>query len=228
MRVLVVEDEPLLACGLKQGMELAGFTVDHAGSAEIAQTLLDGALPDAAVVDIGLPRADGLSLIRWMRSREMHLPVLVLTARDGLQDCVDSLNTGADDFMVKPYRLPEVIARVRALIRRANSRTQSVLHLGALSMNCATRQVTAGGVPVELSPREWSLLEMLMMAAPNVLAKDKLLSGLAGWDSELNPNAIEVYISRLRNKLGESAGISIRTVRGLGYRLEEVKSAAAH
>ncbi|KPF70008.1 transcriptional regulator [beta proteobacterium AAP99] len=221
MRLLVVEDEPLLACSLKQGFELAGFTVDHAGSAEIAQGILGSEPPDLALVDIGLPHADGISLIRWMRKQNLKLPVLVLTARDGLQDCVESLNTGADDYMVKPYRLPEVVARVRALIRRAHNQTETTLALGRLQMNSATRQVTAAGVEVDLAPREWSLLEMLLLSAPNVVSKNKLLASLAGFDGELNPNVIEVYVSRLRTKLGEQAGVSIRTVRGLGYRLEE-------
>jgi DNA-binding response OmpR family regulator len=221
MRVLIVEDDALVACGLKQGLEHADFVVDHAGSTEIAQHMLSHESPDLAVVDLGLPRADGMELIRWMRENRIQIPVLILTARDGLQDCVDGLNSGADDFMVKPFRLPEVVARVRALIRRSHAVTQSILAVGHVRLDTARRYAQVADAPLELSPREWTILEHLMLASPNVVSKEKLMQQLSGWDKDMTLNAIEVYVSRLRQKLDDAAGVSIRTVRGLGYRLEE-------
>lgn len=224
MRILVVEDDRLVAKGLKQGLERAGYTVDQVDNAECAETMLAEEMFDLALIDIGLPAADGLELIRRLRGRGVGLPALILTARDTLEDCIDSLDVGADDFMTKPFRLPELLARVRALIRRAHSATCSRLGVGALEMDTAQHAAKLQGAPLDLTPREWSILERLLLNAPNVVSKDKLLQSLSGWDSELTPNAVEVYISRLRGKLA-AGGIEIRTVRGFGYRLDEPRTA---
>ncbi len=220
MRILLVEDDPLVASGVKQGLERAGFVVDHAPDGRTAQHMLGLELPAALVVDLGLPDIDGTALIRWVRAQGMQMPILVLTARDTLEDTVGGLDLGADDYLTKPFRLPEMSARLRALVRRAHARADPVLRLGRLSMDPATRSARVDGQPLELSPREWALLEQLMLAAPKVVPKTRLLEQVVGWDREATPNAIEVHISRIRQKLG-GAGVAVRTVRGLGYRLED-------
>ena len=224
MRILVVEDDPLVAYGLKQGLERADFTVDHVLSAELAERALQQEAFDLAIVDIGLPKASGIELLRRLRGNGTALPVMILTARDTLEDCVDSLDLGADDFMTKPFRLPEIVARVRALVRRAHSAISSKLVSGALELDMAQHVATLHGKPLELTRREWAILENLVLQAPNVVGKEKLLQSISGWDAELTPNAIEVYVSRLRSKLAPG-GIEIRTVRGIGYRLDEPKAA---
>ncbi len=219
MRLLLVEDDVMVASGIKLGLTDAGYTVDWVGSGERAEQALDGDSFDLAIVDIGLPGMDGLALTRRIRTRGLAMPVIILTARDALQDRVQGLDLGADDYMLKPFELPELLARLRALLRRSQAATSAVLSLGPLDMDTAHRRVTLAGQPMELGPREWSVLEYLLMQAPKPAAKDKLLAALTGWDKEITPNAIEVYVSRLRAKL-EPAGISLRSIRGFGYRLE--------
>lgn len=219
MRVLVVEDDALVAEGIKQGLEREHFTVDRVGSAEQAETYLHGEHFDLLIVDLGLPKADGFTLVRQLRQLGQKTPVLILTARDTLEDCVKGLEVGADDYMVKPFRLPELVARIRALIRRAHSIADSRLNHGALELDTARHAATLNGQPLDLTNREWALLELLLIQSPKVVSKDKLLQMLAGWDADLSPNAIEVYISRLRSKLASST-VSIRTIRGIGYRID--------
>jgi len=219
VRVLVVEDDALVAEGIKQGLEREHFTVDRVGSAEQAETYLHGEHFDLLIVDLGLPKADGFTLVRQLRQLGQKTPVLILTARDTLEDCVKGLEVGADDYMVKPFRLPELVARIRALIRRAHSIADSRLNHGALELDTARHAATLNGQPLDLTNREWALLELLLIQSPKVVSKDKLLQMLAGWDADLSPNAIEVYISRLRGKLASST-VSIRTIRGIGYRID--------
>lgn len=219
MRLLLVEDDVMVASGIKLGLTDAGYTVDWVGSAERAEQALDKDSFDAAILDIGLPGVDGLELTRRVRARGLAMPVLILTARDALHDRVQGLDLGADDYMVKPFELPELLARLRALLRRSQAATTAVLGFGALEMDTAQRRATLGGQPLELGPREWTVLEYMLLQAPKPAAKDKLLAALTGWDKEITPNAIEVYVSRLRAKL-EPAGIRLRAVRGFGYRLE--------
>jgi two-component system, OmpR family, response regulator len=184
---------------------------------------------DVAVVDIGLPRMDGLALTEALRKAGHSMPVLILTARDALQDRVQGLDMGADDYMVKPFELPELLARLRALLRRSQAATSATLSFGPLELDTAQRlagirlEASAGGatVPIELGPREWTVMEYLLLQAPKPANKDKLLQALTGWDKEITPNAVEVYISRLRGKL-EPHGIALRSIRGFGYRLELV------
>lgn len=219
MRVLVVEDDALVAEGIKQGLEREHFTVDVVGSAEQAGTYLHGEHFDLLIVDLGLPKADGFSLVRQLRQSGQKTPVLILTARDTLEDCVKGLEVGADDYMVKPFRLPELVARIRALIRRVHSITDSKLRCGELELDTTRHAATLKGQLLELTNREWALLELLLLQSPKVVSKDKILQVLAGWDVDLSPNAIEVYISRLRGKLA-AGGVIIRTIRGMGYRID--------
>ncbi|MBL8397932.1 MAG: response regulator [Candidatus Accumulibacter sp.] len=219
MRILVIEDDELVASGLKQGLSQAGFTVDLAGSAEAAaESLRDGAF-DLAVVDIGLPQSDGLTLIRHLRARGNTLPVLVLTARGSLEEMVSGLDVGADDYLAKPFQLAELCARLRALLRRSHARGDNCLRHNGLTLDINRQQASLNGTSLDLTRREWALLEALLLASPNVLSKERLMQTLAGWDKELTGNAVEVYVSRLRGKLA-AGGIDIRTVRGIGYRID--------
>jgi DNA-binding response OmpR family regulator len=219
MRLLLVEDDLMVASGIKLGLCDAGYAVDWVGSAERALEAVHSASFDIAIIDIGLPQMDGLALTAALRTHGFEFPVLILTARDALHDRVQGLDMGADDYMVKPFELPELLARLRALLRRSQAATTAVLSFGSLEMDTAHRRVHLCGQLLELGPREWTVLEYLLLQAPKPAAKDKLLQALTGWDREITPNAIEVYISRLRGKL-ESGGIVLRAIRGFGYRLE--------
>ena len=230
MRLLLVEDDVMVASGIKLGLSEAGYAVDWVGSGERAQEVLQSESFDIAVVDIGLPGMDGLELTRRLRRPGMaspDMPVLILTARDALHDRVQGLDLGADDYMVKPFELPELLARLRALLRRSQAATTAVLTFGPLELDTANRcagirtgeGAQARHVPIELGPREWTVLEYLLIHAPKPASKDKLLQALTGWDKEITPNAVEVYVSRLRGKL-EPHGVALRSIRGFGYRLE--------
>ena len=219
MRILVVEDDALVADAIRRGLGDAGYAVDHVDSAERAGTALGAESFDLAVVDIGLPGMDGLTLLQRMRRGGTAVPVLILTARDALADRVSALDLGADDYLVKPFALPELVARCRALIRRSRSAASAELVIGALRVELAARRVEIEGKPVSLTRREWAVLECLALNIGRVVAKDRLLQAIANWDEDIGANAIEVYVSRLRTKLGGAA--PIRTVRGLGYRLDD-------
>lgn len=228
MRLLLVEDDVMVASGIKLGLSDAGYAVDWVGSAERALEVTARESFDLAVIDIGLPHMDGLSLTQSLRRSGHTMPVLILTARDALEDRVQGLDKGADDYMIKPFELPELLARLRALLRRSQAATSAVLNFGPLELDTAlrvasVRSVGADGAvqvqPIELGPREWTVMEYLLLQAPKPTNKDKLLQALTGWDKEITPNAVEVYISRLRGKL-EPHGIALRSIRGFGYRLE--------
>ena len=226
MRLLLVEDDVMVASGIKLGLTDASYAVDWVGSAERAEEVLKTETFDAAIIDIGLPHMDGLELTRRLRRPDAAshaMPVLILTARDALHDRVQGLDLGADDYMIKPYELPELLARLRALLRRSQAATSAVLSFGPLELDTATRRALmhhAGQrVPIDLGPREWTVMEYMLINAPKPASKDKLLQALTGWDKEITPNAVEVYISRLRGKL-EPHGIALRSIRGFGYRLE--------
>jgi DNA-binding response OmpR family regulator len=219
MRILIVEDDALVASGLKQGLLQQGYTVDVAGSAEAAETFVQGEIFDMALVDIGLPKADGLHFIRQLRKRGSSLPVLILSARESMDDTIRGLDAGADDYMTKPYRLPELAARMRALIRRSNAIADACLRHDGLCLDTRSHIATLDNEALELTNREWAILEMLLMASPGVVSKEKLVQSLAGWDKDITQNAIEVHLSRLRSKLA-SGSIVIRTVRGIGYRVD--------
>lgn len=219
MRALVVEDDLQVAQGLKEGLQQIGYTVDLAGSAEQAETVTAGESFDIALVDIGLPGQSGLHFIRTIRQRGRCLPVMILTARSSMEDTIQGLDAGADDYMVKPYRLPELAARMRALIRRAHAISDACLRHDNLVLDTSSREARLDGQMLDLTRREWSILEFLVMSSPAVVSKEKLIQTLAGWDKDITPNAIEVHISRLRNKLAPG-NLSIRTIRGIGYRID--------
>jgi two-component system, OmpR family, response regulator len=227
MRILVVEDNELVADAIVRGLGLAGFAVDRAANAESATAALAAEHFDLALLDIGLPGTDGLTLLRRLRSDGMTLPVMVLTARDTLAAKVEALDLGADDFLMKPFEQAELAARCRALIRRSNLHTSGQLSLGRLKIDINGRQLLIDAAPVELTGREWLVLECLALSAGRLVSKERLQQAIASWDQVLTPNAVEVYVSRLRTKLAEAA--TIRVVRGLGYRLEleEPKSGRA-
>ncbi|HOZ65155.1 MAG TPA: response regulator transcription factor [Burkholderiaceae bacterium] len=233
MRLLLVEDDVMVASGIKLGLTDAGYAVDWVGSAERAIEATRTEAFDVAVIDIGLPLMDGLALTQQLRKSGFAMPVLILTARDALQDRVQGLDMGADDYMTKPFELPELLARLRALLRRSQAATSAVLGFGPLEMDTAKRQAFIRSAPIagqspgntphsqviEFGPREWTVMEYLLLQVPKPANKDKLLQALTGWDKEITPNAVEVYISRLRGKL-EPFGIALRSIRGFGYRLE--------
>lgn len=218
MRILVVEDDSILAAGIREALERERWAVDHLPRAEPARSAVALTHYDLAIVDIGLPGMDGLELVRRLRKDGHGLPILILTARDGLEDRVTGLDLGADDYLTKPFLLPELLARLRALIRRSHSGGNPLLTLGPLVLDPAIRSATLGEESLDLTGREWDVLEQLMLAAPRVANKNRLAESLGQWDKEITPNAVEIYVSRLRGKLGER--LLIRTIRGLGYRLE--------
>lgn len=218
----------MVASGIKLGLTDAGYAVDWVGNAERALEVTLREAFDVAIIDIGLPGMNGLALTQRLRKDGHAMPVLILTARDALHDRVQGLDTGADDYMIKPFELPELLARLRALLRRSQAATSAVLSFGPLELDTATRLacVRPSGLPVELGPREWTVMEYLLINAPKPANKDKLLQALTGWDKEITPNAVEVYISRLRGKL-EPHGIALRSIRGFGYRLEMLPNRTA-
>lgn len=218
MRVLIVEDDPLVGEAVRRALEAHGYAVDLTTSAEAASSALHAESFDLAVVDIGLPRASGLQFVREQRRRGAMVPVLMLTARDGLDDRVCALDLGADDYLTKPFQVPELVARCRALIRRANALSTTQLTFGVLRLDLAHREVTLHGNVIDLTHREWSILECLVLNASRIVSKERLKSAVVNWSEDLTPNAIEVYISRLRAKLG--GAVDIRAIRGMGYRID--------
>ena len=222
MRVLVVEDDHVVGDAVQRALSLDGFAVDHVDSAERAKAALQTETFDLAIVDIGLPREDGLQLVKDWRRKGRKVPVLMLTARDGLSDRVNALDLGADDYLTKPFQVAELLARCRALVRRANGAASSVLLFGSLKLDLAHKEASQADTPLDLTRREWSILECLVLNAGRVVSKEKLMSAVASWNEEITPNAVEVYVSRLRAKLGEA--VVIRVIRGLGYRLDEARA----
>ena len=218
MRVLIVEDDPLVGDAVRRALEANGSAVDLTTSAEAASSALHAESFDLAVVDIGLPRASGLQFVREQRRRGAMVPVLMLTARDGLDDRVCALDLGADDYLTKPFQVTELVARCRALIRRANALSTTQLTFGVLRLDLAHREVTLHGNVIDLTHREWSILECLVLNASRIVSKERLKSAVVNWSEDLTPNAIEVYISRLRAKLG--GAVDIRAIRGMGYRID--------
>mgnify|MGYP006273236885 CR=1 FL=1 len=220
MRILIVEDDPVLADGLTRTLRQSDYAVDMANDGAAADHVLTAQTYDLVILDLGLPRMDGFEVLRRLRRRGAGVPVLILTARDALDDRVKGLDLGADDYLTKPFDLPELEARARALIRRGHAGGSSTLVHGALSLDIAGRRATLAGEPLDLSGREMGVLEVLMLRSGRVVGKEQLAEQLYGWDEEVGANAIEVYVHRLRRKL-ETAGVHIRTIRGLGYLLEK-------
>ena len=220
MRLLVVEDERELAALLRGALERGGFAVDLAPDLAQTEDHLALARYEAVILDLALPDGDGLSLLRRLRARGSALPVLVLTARDGPEDRVTGLDAGADDYLVKPFHIPELIARVRALLRRPDAALGVSLSLGNVVLDTTTRQVRVDGVDVGLSVRETMLLELLLRRQSAVVLREMLEQGLYSFDAQLGSNAMEVLVHRLRRKLADTAAtLSLHTVRGVGYLL---------
>jgi len=219
MTLLLAEDDAILADALSAQLKRAGFEVEHAPNGAVAEYLLMKQHFDLAVLDLGLPMVDGLTVLRRVRAAQCATPVLVLTALDSLDDRVAGLNAGADDYLTKPFDFPELEARLHALMRRARPSVK-LAELGDLSFDPDTRRAAVRGEPLDLSPREWMLLELLLSQRDRVVTKDQIAQAWALERTEAGgASSIEVYIHRLRRKL-EQSGLAIRTVRGLGYLLE--------
>jgi len=214
MRILLAEDDPLLGDGLRAGLRQLGFLVDWVRDGEAAERELHAQPYAAAVLDLGLPLKDGMEVLAAIRRDGITLPVLVLTARDALPDRIRGLDSGADDYVVKPVDLNELAARLRALVRRSHGQPQECLVAQDVIVDPAARTVTRGGVPVTLSAREFDLLHALLLNAGRVLSREQLEQHLYSWGQEVESNAIEVHVHHLRRKLGNSL---IQTVRGVGY-----------
>ncbi len=216
MHILIVEDDPLLGPGLKMGLTQAGYAADWVGDAASAERMLHQETYDLILLDLGLPGRDGLAFLRDLRRAERRLPVLILTARDSIANRVEGLDAGADDYLVKPFDLDELGARVRALARRSHTPPARVLHLADLVLDTASRQAALGDRPLPLSPKEYALLEALACQADQIVPRTRLQSTLYGWGDDVDSNALEVHIHNLRRKLGKHR---ILTARGVGYRL---------
>ena len=221
MRILIAEDDPLLADGLTRSLRSGEYAVDCVHDGASADHALSTQTYDLAILDLGLPRLDGFEVLKRLRRRAATPPVLILTARDALQDRVRGLDLGADDYMTKPFELPELEARVRALIRRTVAGGNTLIRHGRLALDTTGRRVTVDDQPLDLTARELGVLEVLMLRSGRVVSKDQITEKLYSWDEEVGTNAIEVCVHRLRKKI-EPAGISIRTIRGLGYLMEKV------
>ena len=223
MRILIAEDDPVLADGLSRSLRTNGYAVDMVTSGEAADAALTAQSFDLLILDIGLPRLNGLDVLKRLRARGTDVPVLILTAADSVEQRVKGLDLGADDYMAKPFALSELEARVRALTRRAAGGSQNILRQGALTLDLTGRVAALNDTPLELSARELGLLEILMQRAGRLISKEHLVDHLCEWGEEVSNNAIEVYVHRLRKKL-EPAGIRIATVRGLGYCLQRASA----
>jgi len=221
MRILLVEDDKILADALSRALVQSAYAVDVVETGEAADNALAVSAYDLAILDIGLPGLSGLDVLRRLRGRKSPVPVLLLTAMDTLADRVRGLDLGADDYLTKPFDLPELEARVRALLRRGSANPAPYLHHGRLSLDTVGRRVFHDNTPVELSARELAVLELLMMREGRVVSKELMVNHLYGWGDEVGANAIEVYVYRIRKKL-EPLGCEIRTVRGMGYLMERI------
>jgi two-component system OmpR family response regulator len=202
-------------------MRAAGYAADLSSDGEQAMAMLLDGCHDLAILDLNLPRLDGLSILRQLRAAKRVLPVIILTARDAVEDRVLGLDLGADDYLTKPFSLSELEARVRALLRRGQSGGAALISCCGLVFDSTARCVSLNGEPLELSARELAVLETLLFRQGKVVSKEHLIESLCDWGEEVTPNAIEVYVHRLRKKL-EVGGISIRTLRGLGYMIKKV------
>jgi DNA-binding response OmpR family regulator len=218
MRVLLVEDDLMIGESVGKGLRSEGFTVDWVRDGRHAELALENEVYSLVLLDLGLPRKDGLELLQDLRGRGHTLPVLIITARDAVPDRVRGLDSGADDYLIKPFDLAELLARMRALLRRHSGRAAGLIELGTLSLDPATHEVRYRGQSVNLSAREFALLHALLEEPGKVLSREQLEDRLYGWGEEVESNAVEVHIHNLRRKLDPRI---IRNVRGVGYRIGE-------
>ena len=225
MRILVVEDDSVLAAALTRALNQAAYAVDLVEDGDAANAALDSASYDLVVLDLALPKVDGMNVLRRLRDRRSRVPVLILSARDSLDDRVKGLDLGADDYMTKPFDLPEFEARVRALMRRGQHQATNVLRHGKLQLDLEARRVFYDGKPIDFSARELAVMELLMSRQGRVVTKEQMVDRVFGWGEEVGSNAIEVCVHRVRRKL-ESYAIEIRTVRGMGYLMEKAVDAS--
>ncbi len=223
MRILIAEDDPVLADGLQRSLRGSGYAVDQVSSGTKADAALASHEFDLLILDLDLPRLHGHEVLRKLRARGSTLPVMILTATDSIDQRVKSLDLGADDFMAKPFSLPELEARVRALMRRGLGTASNTIRHGPLTLDVTGRIAYLNDQMIELSAREIGVLEVLLQRAGRLVSKDQLVTRLCEWGAEVSNNAIEVYIHRLRKKI-EQHPIRISTVRGLGYSLEKIAS----
>lgn len=220
MRLLLVEDDEMLGNGVQVGLAQAGFAVDWVKDGEAAELFLGAEEYDLLILDLGLPKRDGMDVLRRLRAQGKDLPVLILTARDAVEDRVQGLDSGADDYLIKPFDLDELGARVRALLRRRGGRAMPVIRHGEIELDPASHTVTKAGWPVDVSPREFALLQALLENSGRVLSRTQLERSLYSWKDEVDSNAVEVHIHHLRKKLGSDL---IRTVRGVGYVIDKAR-----
>lgn len=221
MKVLVIEDERKIASFVRKGLEAHGFVVEVCHQGDEGYRLATTRPYDVVVLDIMLPGRDGLSILRNLRARKIAVPILLLTARSELNERLEGLNLGADDYLTKPFFIEELIARIHAVTRRASGAVQSVLAVADLTMNLLTRAVTRAGATVELTPREFALLEHLMRSPGRVLTRIQICEQVWGYDFDPGTNLVEVYIQRLRKKVDTDPQVKlIETIRGVGYRLK--------
>ncbi len=214
MRLLLVEDDPMIGEGIRKGLRQDGFAVDWVRDGQAAELAVANDVYDLVVLDLGLPRKDGLEVLAGLRRKGNSVPVLVLTARDAVPDRIKGLNSGADDYVVKPFDLDELGARIRALLRRRAGRADPVIEYGELTVNASTHQAMFHGQDLALSAREFAVLEALLERPGAILSRAQLEERLYGWGEEVESNAVEVYVHSLRRKLGADF---IRNVRGVGY-----------
>ena len=217
MRIMLVEDDPELGHRLAERLDRAGFAVDWVQSAAMARDWPDVGLTAAIILDLGLPDGDGLDLLRHWRAQGETVPVLILTARGNWRDKVEGLNSGADDFVVKPIRFEELLARLHALWRRGRGEGTNLVTAGTLALDPVARLATLDGVPIDLSRKEFALLHLFLRRAGHIIPQDEILEQLYALEAERDRNAVEALVSRLRRKIGRER---VRTVRGLGYRLD--------
>ena len=218
MRTLLVEDDPLLGDGIRAGLKQAGYAVDWVQDGNAAKLSLESGDYSLMVLDLGLPKLSGMAILQWLRGTGSTLPVLVLTARDTVADRVAGLDAGADDYLIKPFDLDELIARLRALSRRSGGQAAPLLLHGGVELDPAARQVRKNGQAVELSAREFTLLHELLLHAGRVQSREQLEERLYGWGEEVESNSVEVHVHHLRKKLGSDL---IRTLRGVGYVIDK-------
>jgi two-component system OmpR family response regulator/two-component system response regulator QseB len=223
MRLLLVEDDRMIGESLRNALRGCGYAVDWVRDGRAADGTLSTERFDLVLLDLGLPQRDGMDVLQALRARGDRTPVIVLTARDSLASRVRGLDAGADDYLVKPFELDELLARMRAVLRRHSGRAEPAIEVGGVSLDPATRTVSRDGVPLALSAREYAVLEALMLRPGAILSRAQLEDRLYGWGEELESNAISVYVHQLRRKLGEGF---IHTVRGVGYYVGAPRAAA--